>query len=117
MRGALLSYRVMAYVVGTLLIVLICVGVPLKYLSADGSDPQQVGRWITEYLGITHGFLYMGFLVVAANLSWRARFPIAFTVTILVLGTVPFLSFVAERMSTRRVRAQYLDPDPSAAPT
>jgi integral membrane protein len=116
-RGALLRYRVMAYVVGTLLIVLICIGVPLKYLTADGSDLQQVGRWITEYLGITHGFLYMGFLVVAANLAYRARFPIPFAVTILVLGTVPFLSFVAERMSTRRVRAQYLDPDPSTVPT
>ncbi|MFY9914781.1 MAG: DUF3817 domain-containing protein, partial [Nocardioidaceae bacterium] len=37
MSGALLRYRVMAYVVGTLLIVLVCIGVPLKYLTTEGT--------------------------------------------------------------------------------
>ncbi len=32
MRNALIRYRVMAYVVGVLLIVLTCVGMPLKYV-------------------------------------------------------------------------------------
>ena len=32
MRNALIRYRVMAYVVGVLLIVLVCVGLPLKYV-------------------------------------------------------------------------------------
>ena len=35
MRNALLRYRVMAYVVGTLLVVLVCVGLPLKYGYGD----------------------------------------------------------------------------------
>ena len=32
MRAALLRYRFMAYLVGTLLIVLVCIGMPLKYI-------------------------------------------------------------------------------------
>ncbi len=109
MKGALLRYRVMAYVIGVLLIILILIGVPLKYLAADGTDLQHLGRWITEYLGITHGFLYMGFLLVAAHLAFRARFPLPFAALVLVLGTVPILSFLGERLATRRVREQMAD--------
>lgn len=105
MSGALLRYRVMAYVVGALLIVLVCVGVPLKYLAQSGSDWQHLGEWIASNLGVLHGFLYMIFLVTAADLARRARFPLGFTALILVLGTVPFLSFRAERMATGRVRS------------
>jgi integral membrane protein len=97
----------MAYVVGTLLIILVCVGVPLKYLTTDGTDPQQLGEWITTYLGIAHGWLYMTFLVMAAILARKARLPLGFTVLILVLGTIPFLSFYAERKTTGRVRAEH----------
>ncbi|MBA2699664.1 MAG: DUF3817 domain-containing protein [Nocardioidaceae bacterium] len=109
MTGALLRYRVMAYVVGVLLIVLIVVGVPLKYLTADGTDPQRLGEWITTYLGIAHGWLYMIFLVMAALLARKARFPVGFTVLVLVLGTVPFLSFYGERLATGRVRSTHPD--------
>jgi integral membrane protein len=105
--GALLRYRVMAYVVGILLIVLVCVGVPLKYLATDGSTAQHAGEWISSNLGVLHGFLYMIFLVAAADLARRARFSLGFTALVLVLGTVPFLSFVAERIATSRVRSQY----------
>ncbi len=107
---ALLRYRVMAYVVGVLLIVLICIGVPLKYLTAEGTDPQQLGEWITTYLGVAHGWLYMIFLVMAALLARSARFSLGFTVVVLVLGTVPFLSFYGERLATGRVRSTHPEP-------
>lgn len=94
----------MAYVVGTLLIVLILVGLPLKYLAAEGGNPQQVGVWISTVLGTAHGFLYMVFLLAAAMLARRARFSLGFTVAMLLLGTVPIASFWAERIVTRRVR-------------
>jgi len=112
--NALLRYRVMANVVGVLLVVLILVGMPLKYLAADGSDPQQTGEWITTYLGIAHGWLYMIFLVTAFLLSRKARWDLGFTITTLLLGTVPLLSFWAERRATARVRAeQATDPEPA----
>jgi integral membrane protein len=102
--GTLLRYRVMAHVVGTLLIVLVCVGVPLKYLTDEGSGAHDVGEWITTYLGIAHGWLYMIFLVAAALLARAARWSIGFTVVTLLLGTVPFASFYAERRATAHTR-------------
>ena len=115
MKTALLRYRVMANIVGVLLIVLILVGVPLKYLTEDGTSPQLAGEWITTNLGIAHGWLYMIFLVTAFLLSRKARWDIGFTLTTLLLGTVPVLSFWAEHRATRQVRAQ-LGAEPDAAP-
>jgi integral membrane protein len=111
----------MAYIVGVLLIVLICVGVPLANFDGTpmwhvfsgtpriwetGSTPHVVGEQITTYLGVAHGWLYMIFLVMAALLARKARWPLGFTAVTLILGTVPVLSFVGERRATSRVRAQ-----------
>ena len=109
LSGTLTRYRVMATVVGVLLVVLILVGVPLKYLTAEGSDPQQLGEWITTYLGVAHGWLYMIFLVTAFLLARAARWELPFTLVTLVSGTVPVLSFWAEHRATARVRAEHPD--------
>lgn len=96
MRNALLRYRVMAYVVGTLLIVLVCVAVPLKYVA---DKPQ-----MASVVGIIHGWLYMALIITAFDLSRRARWTWRRLVLVALAGTVPFLSFVAERSSTKDVR-------------
>jgi integral membrane protein len=94
--GALLRYRVMAYVVGTLLVLLVCVAVPLKYW---GDSPT-----LTTVLGVAHGYLYVTLLLTIADL-WRSRrFPVVAVLLVALAGTVPFLSFVAERQVTARVR-------------
>lgn len=95
----------MAYVVGTLLIVLVLVGVPLKYAASKGTQAQDAGEWITTYLGVAHGWLYMVFLVTAVLLARRARWPIAFTIQTMLLGTIPVASFWGERRATARTRA------------
>lgn len=130
MKNALLRYRVMANVVGVLLVVLVLVGVPLANFDgtamwqvfpatpnvwAVGSTPHQVGEAITQYLGVAHGWLYMIFLVMAFLLSRKARWDLGFTLTTLLCGTVPLLSFWAERRATRQVRAQ-LAAEPATAP-
>ena len=48
----------------------------------------------------------MIFLVMAALLARRARWSIGFTITTLLLGTVPVASFYGERRATASVRAQ-----------
>lgn len=113
-RNALLAYRVMANIVGVLLIVLVLVGLPLNeaHLVNEswfpvGSDAQRLGDGISTYLGIAHGWLYMVFLFTAFVLSRRARWPIGFTVTTLLCGTVPILSFWSEHRATRRVREAF----------
>ncbi|WP_134740575.1 DUF3817 domain-containing protein [Nocardioides sp. 503] len=116
MNGTLTRYRVMATIVGVLLIVLILVGMPLKYLLEEGSGGQEAGEWITTNLGVAHGWLYMIFLVTAFLLSRKAGWELGFTVVTLLCGTVPVLSFWAEHRATARVRAEHGDElAPSAA--
>jgi integral membrane protein len=95
----------MAYVVGVLLVILFGAWF-LELASADGTTGHHVGEVVTTYLGIGHGWLYMIFLVNAALLARKARWPLGFTAVTLILGTVPILSFVGERRATARVRAQ-----------
>lgn len=121
MKALLTPYRVMATVVGVLLVVLILVGVPLANfdgsamwavfpstprLVVPGSTPHEVGEWITHVLGVAHGWLYMIFLLVAFMLSRRAEWSPGFTLVTLLAGTVPLLSFWAERRATRDVRVR-----------
>lgn len=119
MKRLLLVYRIWATVIGVFLIVLICIGVPMKYFLAQGSSAQVFGNDLTAIVGVMHGFLYMGFLVVAALLSYFFRFPLWFAVLTLALGTIPFLSFLGEHNATKRVRAENpeLRPQPSPVST
>lgn len=96
MHNALLRYRVMAYVVGTLLIVLVGIAVPLKYFADKPA--------MTSVVGVIHGWLYMLLIITAFDLSRRARWSWRRLVLIALAGTVPFLSFVAERSATKNVR-------------
>ena len=98
MRGALIRYRVMAYVVGTLLIILMCIAVPLKYFADDDR--------LVSVAGVAHGWLYMILLITAADLGRRAHWTWKRLILIALAGTVPFLSFVAERSATKNVRAK-----------
>lgn len=96
MRAALVRYRVMAYVVGTLLVVLVLVGLPLKYLL----DIPDVVTWTA----IPHGWLYMVLLLTALDLGRRAQWSWTRLLLIALAGTIPFLSFVAERSATTDVK-------------
>jgi len=94
---ALLRYRVMATVVGVLLIALIFVAVPLNHL-ADIPGPSAV-------LGTAHGFLYGLFFLSAVDLALRAKWSLKGFLLTVIAGTVPVLSFVAERRATAKMRA------------
>ena len=115
MKSLLTPYRVMANVVGVLLIVLVLIGLPLHYLFPDGSTPENIGATISATLGVAHGWLYMIFLVVAFSLSRRARWDLSFTAVTLLAGTVPILSFWAEHRATRDVRARIAADEKSSA--
>lgn len=106
MKSALLRYRIMAYTVGVLLVILMLVGVPLKYLNGDD-------RLVT-WIGIPHGWLYMVLIITAVDLGRRARWSWKRLLLIALSGTVPFLSFVAERSATKNVQAQLAAQEHSA---
>lgn len=113
---------IMATLVGVLLIVLCLIGVPLKYMwwvseklnfapgpFVQGEPLQRLGEHITVYLGITHGYLYMIFLLSAFLLSRLAKWTMPFTLVTLICGTVPILSFWAEKRASRDVRTRFID--------
>ncbi len=95
--AALTRYRAMAWIVGVLLVALVLVAVPVKY-AAGIEQPVTV-------LGTLHGWLYFVFFLTACDLALRARWTLKGTVLVLVAGTVPVLSFVAERIATRKTLA------------
>lgn len=101
----LVSYRVLAYVTAVLL-VLLTFGMPLKYFWESGTDPQAVGDWITHYVGILHGWLYMGYVLVVLLLSDRQKWSKKMTVLVALAGTVPFAAFFAERRVVERAQAE-----------
>lgn len=96
LRGALTRYRFFAYATGVLLVVLVCIGMPLKYIW----DNDTVVTWT----GVPHGWLYMGLLITAYDLGRRARWSWKRLLLIALAGTVPFLSFVAEASARKDVQ-------------
>ena len=97
-RSALIRYRIIAYVVGVVLIALVCVAMPLKYLADTPGAVSAIGPF--------HGLLYMVYLALTLDLATRCRFPARRTILVMLAGTIPFLSFVAERKVANLVRAE-----------
>lgn len=100
MKGALTRYRVLAWVVGVWLLLLVLVAMPLKYVAHDDR--------LVAVVGPIHGFLYMVYLVTVLQLAATARWSLVRTVLVMLAGTVPFLSFVAERKVTAGARGEAL---------
>ncbi|WP_214109985.1 DUF3817 domain-containing protein [Acrocarpospora catenulata] len=97
MESALKPFRVMAYVVGVMLLVLVTCMV-LRY----GFDIEGPSRVVSPI----HGFLYMVYLVAAVNLGMKARWSWPYILGVMLAGTVPFLSFLFERRVTDRVHRE-----------
>lgn len=97
-RGALTRYRVMAWITGSML-VLLCVEMVLKYalqlngVDADGDPNPVLGAWIA----FAHGWIYVVYLVTVFDLWSTLRWKIGRLVTLALAGVVPVMSFVLER--------------------
>jgi integral membrane protein len=96
--GALLRYRITAWIVSVLLIVLFCIGIPLQYAAGH--------HGVDAVVGVVHGvFFYPLYLILTLDLARRVHMSPVRTALTMVAGTVPFLSFVAERSTTRWVQS------------
>lgn len=98
MTGALLRYRIAAWVVGTGLVILVLIGMPLKYFADQPT--------VVTIVGTAHGYLYMAYLLLTFDLGRRAHWPVKRIILLMLAGTIPFLSFVAERKATHWVREE-----------
>ena len=85
--GALRRYRVMAYVTGSMLLVL-CLEMVLKY---------GFHVYALDWVPRLHGFVYIVYLVTVFDLWSVMRWKLGRFVTMAAAGVVPVMSFVLER--------------------
>jgi integral membrane protein len=97
-EGALLRYRVMAFIVGTALIILVFVGIPLQVWAHN--------KGVVEVVGPFHGVLYIVYLITGADLAFRCRWGLIRILAVVASGLVPFLAFFVEHWITGQVRTQ-----------
>ena len=105
MRDPLLRYRVVANVVGVVLIVLLFVAVPLRYLGGEEA--------LSKAVSPVHGALYVVLVVCVVLLGRARRWSVTRTVLVALAGTVPVLSFVVERRVAREAASPAAPPAPA----
>jgi len=98
-HGALIRYRVMTYIVGSALIVLVFLGVPLQLWAHFDL--------VAKVEGTIHGYLYLIYLFTAADLARRARWRLGRILAVVLSGFVPGLAFVVEHRVVKQMRAEW----------
>jgi integral membrane protein len=92
----------MAFVTGVVLIAG-CVALILKALGVPHMEPA------TGYLWVAHGYLYLVYVIITAVLGVKLRWPLLRYALVMLAGTVPTMSFVAEHFVTRAALAAAVD--------
>jgi integral membrane protein len=98
-RPRLTFFKVMAFIVGIGLLVLVAEMV-LSYGFDKKGDQNPLAWWPQP-----HGFVYMVYLVATALLGFRVNWPLTKIVLVMLAGCVPFLSFWVEHRVSREVEA------------
>ena len=96
-RSALFRYRVLAWVTGVWLLMLVA-----EMIAKYGFDVGGFG-WV----GIAHGWIYFVYLICTVDLASRVRWSAKTTVLTALAGTVPLLSFWVEHVRTVQVRTLF----------
>jgi len=105
-KGLLITYRVLAYVVGILLAFCSLVALPAKYLATEGSSLQQFGE-DASIMWLFHGWIFMVYVVVAFLLARKAGWSVSFTILALAAGLIPLLIFWVERRVVHKLRDEH----------
>ncbi len=116
MRKLFTSYRVLALVVGVLLVAL-AVGMVLKYALTEGGDLQTFGDELTGVVALIHGWIYIVYVVVAFFLSRRAGWSLGYLAVMLLAGLIPVMIFWVEKSVAARLRAEHPELRPPARVT
>jgi integral membrane protein len=89
-------YRVFAYITGVLLVSLTVALVALRT-----TEPKPT--WYSNAWTM-HGWAYMAYVASGFAIAFLMRWRIGRTILVLLAGTIPGMSFVAERWVVRHVR-------------
>jgi len=87
-EGALFRYQVMANIVGTLIIPLF-VFTGIKIFSGHG-------KLAVEIFGVSHGYLYIVYLITVGVLGLKARLNVVWIFLMFGAGLIPGMTFVVE---------------------
>jgi integral membrane protein len=98
-RSRLTFFKVMAFVVGIGLIVLV-VEMVLSYGFGLKGDENPLHWWPQP-----HGFIYMAYLLATALLGFKVGWSLPKMVLVMLAGCVPFLSFWVERRVAAEVES------------
>jgi integral membrane protein len=99
-RSRLTFFKVMAFVVGIGLLVLV-VEMVLSYGFGMKGEANPLWWWPQP-----HGFVYMVYLVATALLGFKVGWSLPKMVGVMLAGCVPFLSFWVERKVAREVETR-----------
>ena len=96
LTGALFRYQLMANIVGVLIIPLF-VFTGLHFASGKNSFKAELAIF-----GVSHGYLYIVYLVTAGFLAFKARLHIPWILLMFAAGLIPGLTFVVEWLVVTR---------------
>lgn len=95
------AYKTLAWIVGFSTI-FVCLAAVMLRVTDDFSWWNQ-NKDLILIIDQAHGFLFMGVLVLVFVLSRRHSWTPAFTLTTMLLATIPFVSFWAERRASHAI--------------
>jgi integral membrane protein len=93
MKAAVTRYRVLAIIAG-LVLVAFTIEITVKYTLGPEIP------WFAQL----HGVVYMIYLLVTIDLARRARWKVGTTIGMCLAGTIPLLSFYAERWVVKTIK-------------
>ena len=95
LNGAMIRFRIMAIYAGVMSLLLWFVSIPIHYLIFK--DAYEYVSWIS----LLHGFTYPIYVFAAFHYCLKAGKSLKSTVLLILAGTLPVASFIAERRALR----------------
>ena len=81
MKKTLKNFRLLGFIEGTSLLVLLLIAMPLKYYAGI--------TWVVPVVGMIHGLLFLAFMVSSLNVSHKLNWPIYFWLLVFFSSIVP----------------------------
>ncbi len=97
MKSAVLRFRIMAIISGVMSLLLWFVYMPVKYIF-DAPSLHDAIIWIP----MVHGYLYPIYILTAISFAFKARWSLMKVLGLILAGTLPVASLIAERRVVRR---------------
>ncbi|MCX6404105.1 MAG: DUF3817 domain-containing protein [Actinobacteria bacterium] len=92
-------YKYMAFLVGTAL-----VSATIALVLRHTTNPEFASATWYAKLWMAHGYLYMVYLIATFNLSIKRNWKLVKMLLVMLAGTVPFMSFIAEARLAKEVQ-------------